>query len=108
MPRFEELREHLGPILREHPDCYWLCYQILNRLRELAPEVLEQLEGLYGTGYGQGGGAHFRPDSAIAQCLVDWRECVDVQRLLGKDLSVGDIHASYYWMSIYRWTGPHD
>jgi hypothetical protein len=103
MPRFEELREVLGQILQERPNCYWLCYQILNRLRELHPEILEELEKRYGTGYGQGGGAPYRPDSAIAHCLRDWPECVDVQCLFGRDLQIGDIRASDDVMVVYRW-----
>lgn len=105
MPRFEELRDVLGQILQERPDCYWLCYQILTRLRELHPEILEDLERRYGTGYGKGGGAHYRPDSAIANCLQDWPESVDVQYLLGRQLQVGHIRASDDPMGIYRWRG---
>jgi len=103
MPRFEELREVLGQILQERPNCYWLCYQVLNRLRELHPEILDRLEETYGTGYGRGGGAPYRPDSAIAQCLSDWPECVDVQYLFGRDLQIGDIIATDDTMGIYRW-----
>jgi hypothetical protein len=108
MPRFEELRDVLGPILQERPNCYWLCYQVLNRLRERHPDVLEVLEERYGTGYGEGGGWPYRPDSAIAQCLADWPECVDVQYLFGRDLQIGDIRASDDAMGIYRWIGQTD
>ena len=105
MPKFEELRDVLGEILRERPDCYWLCYQILRRLEEVHPDVLERLREKYGTGHGQGGGAYYRPDSAIANCLSDWRECVDVQYLLGRNLQVGNARATDDLMGIYRWTG---
>lgn len=105
MPRFEELRDVLGQILQERPNCYWLCYQIMNRLRELQPEVLDGLEGRYGSGYGIGGGAYYRPDNAIAQCLADWPECVDVQYVFGRDLQIGNIRASNDAMGIYRWIG---
>lgn len=104
MPRFEYLREPLGQILREDTNCYWLCYQILNRLRERHPDILESLENQYpGQGYGQGGGAHYRPDNAIAQCLTDWRECVDLKYLRGDDLQIGNIRATDEGMGIYRW-----
>jgi len=105
MPRFEELREALGQILQERPNCYWLCYQILNRLRERNPEILERLEQKYGMGYGRGGGDYYRPDSAIAHCLQDWPEGVDVQYLFGQDLRVGNIRATDDTMGIYRWIG---
>jgi len=103
MPRFEELREVLGQILKERPNCYWLCYQILIRLREKHPGILDGLEKRYGTGYGQGGGSPYRPDSAIAQCLGDWPECVDVKYLYGWKLQIGDIKATDVIMGIYRW-----
>jgi hypothetical protein len=105
MPRFEELRDTLGQILQESPNCYWLCYQILNRLREVCPEILEGLEKRGGRGYGEGGGDYYRPDSAIAHCLRDWPECVDVQYLLGRDLQVGETRATDEAMAIYRWIG---
>ena len=95
----------LGQILQESPNCYWLCYQILNRLRELHPEILDGLEARYGTGYGRDGGAPYRPDSAIAQSLSDWPECVDVQYLFGRDLQIGTIRATADTMGIYRWIG---
>ena len=105
MPRFEELRECLGQILREDTNSYWLAYQVLNRLREGFPEVLRQLEAQYGTGYGEGGGHNFRPDSAIALCFVDWPECVETRMLRGNDLRIGDIRATDSQMGIYRWIG---
>jgi len=102
MPRFEELREALSQILQERQNCYWLCYQILNRLRERNPEILEDLERTYGTGYGRGGGSPYRPDSAIAHCPQDWPEFVEVRYLLGRDLRIGYIMASDDVMGIYR------
>lgn len=106
MPRFEELRERLAEILQEDTDSYWLAYQILNHLRNRFPDVLKQLEARYGTGYGEGGGHQYRPDSAIAACLVDWPECVNTRMLRGNDLYVGDIKATGTTMGIYRWIGP--
>jgi hypothetical protein len=105
MPRFEEFREALGQILQESPNCYWLSYQIINRLRERNPEILEVLEKKYSTSYGRGGGDYYRPDSAIAHCLQDWPECVDVQYLFGRDLQIGNIRATDDLMAIYRWIG---
>ncbi len=105
MPRFEELREALGQILQENPNCYWLCDQILNRLREVCPEILEGLEKRDGRGYGEGGGEYYRPDSVIAHCLQDWPECVDVQYLLGRNLQISDTRATDEAMVIYRWIG---
>ena len=103
MPRFEWLRQDLAQILQEDMDSYWLCYQILNRLREVNQASLDTLEQEYGTGYGLGGGAHFRPDSAIAACLLDWPEHVEVRYLRGKDLSIGDIQGTGERMGLYRW-----
>jgi len=105
MPRFDELREDLGQILQERPNCYWLCYQILNRLRERNPEILEVLEEKYSTAYGRGGGDYYSTDSAIEHCLQDWPECVEVQYLLGRDLQIGDARASEEATAIYRWIG---
>ena len=105
MARFEEFREALGQILQESPNCYWLSYQIVNRLREQNPEILEGLEKKYGTGYGRGGGDYYRPDSAIAHCLQDWPECVDVQYLFGRDLQIGDIRVPDETVAVYRWIG---
>jgi len=105
MPRFEQLRQPMATILQEDRNSYWLAYQILNRLRERFPEVLRRLEDQYGTGYGEGGGCNFRPDSAIALCLVDWPECVDTRMLRGNDLYIGDIKATDSQMGIYRWIG---
>ena len=106
MPRFQNLRQPLGKILQEDSECCWLCYQILRRLGDRNPDVLQNLENQYGSGYGRGGGAHYRPDSAISQCLQDWAECVDVQYLSGKNLQIANIEASGERMGIYRWIGP--
>jgi hypothetical protein len=103
MPRFEELREVLGQILQEKPNCYWLYDQILNRLREVRPEILEGLEERDDKGYGRGGGEYYGPDNAITHCLQDWPDHVDVQYLSGRDLLIGDIKASDEAMAIYRW-----
>lgn len=105
MPRFEHLRQQLGEILQADSECYWLCYQILLRLGERSPEVLQDLENQYGSGYGRGGGAHYRPDNAIAACLQDWPEHIDVQYLSGKNLRIANIEASGERMGIYRWIG---
>jgi hypothetical protein len=105
MPRFEELRQPLATILQEDTNSYWLAYQILNRLRERFPEILQRLEEQYGTGYGVGGGHPFRPDNAIAFCLADWPECIDTQFLRGNDLNIGNIIATGNQMGIYRWIG---
>jgi hypothetical protein len=105
MPRFEELREALGQILQESPNCYLLCDQILNRLRQRYPEILEGLEEREGKSYGKGGGEYYRPGSAIAHCLRDWPECVDVQYLSGRDLQIGNTRATDEAMAIYRWIG---
>jgi len=106
MPRFEELRQPLSEILQEDPNSYWLAYRILNRLRVLFPEVLRDLEEQYGTGYGVGGGHPYRPDSAIAHCLIDWPECVETRMLRGNSLRIGEITATDERMGIYRWIGP--
>jgi len=105
MPRFEELRDVLGQILQERPNCYWLCSQILNRLRELRPEIIEGLEKTDATGYSRGGGTYYRPDNAIAHCLCDWPECVDVQYLFGQDVQVGGVKAADEAIAVYRWIG---
>ena len=105
MPRFDELRDVLGKILQERPNCYWLCYQILKRLRELYPEIVEGLEERCETGYSRGGGTFYRPDNAIAHCLQDWPECVDVQYLFGRDIQVGDIRVPDEAVAVYRWIG---
>jgi len=105
MARFEEFREALGQILQESPNCYWLSYQIVNRLRERNPEILEVLEEKYSTSYGRGGGDYYRPGSAIAHCLQDWPECVDVQYLFGRDLQIGDIRVPDETVAVYRWIG---
>jgi len=105
MPRFQNLRQSVGEIVQEDRECYWLCYQILRKLRERHPNVLQDLESQYGSGYGRGGGAHYRPDSAIAACLQDWSEHIDVQYLSGKNLQIADIEASGERMGIYRWIG---
>ena len=105
MPRFEELREILGQILQESPNCYLLYDQILNRLREERPDILEGLEERGDKGYGRGGGEYYGPDSAIAHCLRDWPECVDVQYLFGQDLRVGNIRATDDTVGIYLWIG---
>ncbi len=103
MPRFEEFREALGQILQERPNCYWLSHQIVNQLRERNPEILEGLEKKYSTSYGRGGGDYYSTSSAIAHCLQDWPECVDVQYLFGRDLRIGNIKATDDLMGIYRW-----
>jgi hypothetical protein len=107
MPRYEWLRPHLQEILQEHPDRYWLSYQIVNRLREVHPEILNRLEHDHGIGQGKGGGepegAHFRPDSAVSLCLSDWGHSVDVQYLHGKGLKVGGASAAANRMGIFRW-----
>jgi hypothetical protein len=103
MPQFEQLRQPLAAILQEDTNSYWLAYQILNRMRKRFPEVLQQLEEQYGTGYGVGGGHNFRPDSAIALCLRNWPECVHTLMLRGNDLRIGDIRATDDQMGIYRW-----
>jgi hypothetical protein len=41
MLRFEELRQILGQIRQENPNCYWLFEQIINRLRVVRPVILE-------------------------------------------------------------------
>ena len=105
MPRFEEMREILGQILQESANCYWLYDQILNRLREVSPDILEGLEKRDGKSYGQGGGEYYGPDSAIAHCLRDWPDCVDVQYLSGRDLQIAEIKADNDAMAIYRWIG---
>jgi hypothetical protein len=105
MPRFEEIREILGQILQESPNCYWLYDQILNRLREVRPDILEGLVERGDKGYGRGGGEYYGPDSAIAHCLRDWPGCVDVQYLSGRDLQVADIKVDKDAMAIYRWIG---
>ena len=74
-----------------------------KRLGEGNPDVLRALENDYGTGYGKGGGAPYRPDSAIAACLQDWPEHVEVQYLLGRDRHIADIEATDGRMEIYRW-----
>jgi len=103
MPRLEHIRQPLGEILQEDRQCYWLCYQILHRLGDRYPDVLRALEDEYGSGYGRGGGAHYRPDSAIAACLQDWPEHIDVQYLLGRNLQIANIVATGERMGIYRW-----
>ena len=105
MPRFEEFREALGQILQEIPNCYCLPYQIVKRLREQNPEILEVLEEKYSTSYGRGGGEYYSTDSAIAHCLQDWPECVEVQYLLGRDLQICDVKAGDEAITIYRWIG---
>jgi hypothetical protein len=105
MPRFEHLREPLSAILQEDTNSYWIVYQILNRLRQIYPEILQQLEVQYGTGYGDGGGHNFRPDSAISFCLIDWPECVETRMICGNDLYIGNIKATGTQMGIYRWIG---
>ena len=105
MPRFEEFHEALGQILQEMPNCYWLPYQIVKLLRERNPEILEVLEGKYSTSYGRGGGEYYSTDSAIAHCLQDWPERVEVQYLLGRDLQIGDVKAGDEAITIYRWIG---
>jgi len=106
MPRFEELRQPLAEILTEDTGSYWLAYQILERLRIRFPEVLRGLENRYGKGYGVGGGHPFRPDSAIAFCLIDWPECVETRMLRGNGLRIGEIIATDDRMGIYHWIGP--
>ena len=103
MPRFEELRDVLGQILQERPNCYCFSSQILNRLRELRPEIIEGLEKTDATGYSRGGGTYYRPDNAIAHCLCDWPECVDVQYLFGQDVQVGGVKTSDEAIAVYRW-----
>ncbi len=105
MARFEEFRQALGQILQERPNCYWLGYQIVEMLRERNPEILEVLEKKFATSYGRGGGDYYRSDIAIAHCLQDWPECVEVQYLLGRDLQIGDVKASEEAITIYRWIG---
>ncbi len=105
MPRSEELREVLGQILQQKPNCYWLYNQVLNRLREVRPDILDGLEEIGSKGYGRGGGEYYRPDSAIAHCLQDWPECVDVQYLSGLDLQIADIKVDNDAIAIYRWIG---
>ena len=105
MPRFEEFREALGQILQEMPNCYWLPYQIVKLLRERNPEILEVLEGKYSTSYGRGGGDYYQTDIAVAHCLQDWPERVEVQYILGRDLQIGDVKASDEAITIYRWIG---
>jgi hypothetical protein len=105
MARFEELRNVLRQILQERPNCYWLSSQILNRLRELRPEIVEGLEKRDATGYSRGGGTFYRPDNAIAHCLSDWPECVDVQYLFGQDVQVGGTRATDEAIAVYRWIG---
>ena len=105
MPRFEEFREALAQILQERPNSYWLPYQIVALLRERNPEILEVLEKKFATSYSQGGGDYYSTDSAIAHCLQDWPECVDVQYLLGRDLQIGDVKANDEAITIYRWIG---
>ncbi|UCC22539.1 MAG: hypothetical protein JSW23_00230 [Planctomycetota bacterium] len=105
MARFEEFREALGQILQERPNCYWLGYQIVEVLRERNPEILGVLEKKFATSYGRGGGDYYSTDSAIAHCLQDWPECVDVQYLLGRELQIGDVKASDEVIAIYRWIG---
>ena len=82
--------------------------QILNRLRVVRPDILEGLEERGGKSFGQGGGEYYRPDSAIAHCLQDWPECVDVQYLFGRDLQIGEIRATNDTMGIYRWIGDKE
>jgi hypothetical protein len=106
MPKHENLRGPLSAILQEDVNSFWLAYQILNRMRQRFPNELHQLEGQYGTGYGEGGGHNYRPDSAIALCLCDWPENVETRMIRGNDLSVGNIRASGNQMGIYRWIGP--
>ena len=103
MPRFEQLRDVLGKILQERPNCYWLYDQILNRLRQVRPDILEEMEKMGSKGYGRGGGEYYRPDNAIAHCLHDWPECVDIQYLSGQDLQIGSIKVSEKAITIYRW-----
>jgi len=79
---------------------------MLGRLGERSPDVLQNLENQYGSGYGGGGGAHYRPDSAISQCLQDWPESIDVQYLSGENLQIANIEDSGERMGIYRWIGP--
>ena len=105
MPRFEELRQTLGQILRESPNCYWLYGQILNRLRESHPDILKGLEERGDKGYGRGGGEYYGPESAIVHCLRDWPECVDMQYLSGRGLQIADTRTDNDAMAIYRWTG---
>jgi hypothetical protein len=105
MSRFEELHQILGEILQENPSCYWLYGQILNRLREVRPDILEGLEERGDKGYGRGGGEYYGPNSAIAHCLQDWPECVDVQYLSGRGLQIADIEVDNDAMAIYRWIG---
>ena len=106
MPRFVELRPQIRAILTEDTNSYWLSYQILDRLRVRFPEVLAELEARYGTGYGQGGGHPFRPDSAIAFCLIDWPANVETRMLRGDNLRIGNIAATDSQMGVYRWIGP--
>ena len=105
MPRFEEIRQILGQILQESPNCYWLYDQILNRLREERPDILDGLEERGNKSYGRGGGEYYRPDSAISYCLTDWPECVDVQYLSGRDLQIADQKVENEAITIYRWIG---
>jgi hypothetical protein len=105
MPRFEELRQILGQILQEKPNCYWLYDQILNRLRQVRPDIVEGLERRKDKSYGQGGGEYYGPQSAIAHCLRDWPECVDIQYLSGRDLKVAEIKVDDEAMAIFRWIG---
>ena len=107
MGRHEWLREHLRPILAEDMSLYWLSYQLVNSLRNRAPNILDQLESDYGTGYGRNGGAQYRPDTAISHCLSDWAQesgVVDVQWLCGQGLRVCDVEATDN-MAIFRWIG---
>jgi len=105
MPRFEELRQILGQILQENPNCYWLYDQILNRVRQVRPDIVEGLEQRKDKSYGQGGGEYYGPRSAIAHCLRDWPECVDIQYLSGRNLKISEIKVHDEAMAIYRWIG---
>lgn len=102
MPTLEELRPQLGVILQEHPDRYWLSYQILEELRVVAPNMLQQIEKRHGTAVGLGGGWQYGPASAISQCLGHW-DMVDTQHIHAKGLHVGDTEASGDEMAIFRW-----
>jgi hypothetical protein len=103
MASLVHLREPLGAVLRERPDWYWLAYQVYERLVEVDPATVDLLRQEFGNAVGKGGGHHFGPAVAIAQCLGTWPECVDVKHINARGLRINEIEASGEEKGIFRW-----